>query len=818
MAGGLFAHFSKQSKQVLATASALARNLERPLSTEMLLLGLLDQPDTGATLVLNHAKVDREALATHIIERAAQEKPLEATLAPETIHACEDAFRVAVHFKYSIIEPEHLLLALVHGTKNSACLALRAQSIDPESLAKRLVEWFRSVDAARQRTEEQQEERNELPAFLFDLTEAAANQELDPVAGRDDEIERLISILLRRRKNSPVLLGDAGVGKSAVVEGLAQWIVRGRVPAPLKNKRIVTLDLATLVAGTQYRGQFEERITQLIRTTKERGDVILFIDELHTLVGTGSAEGAGDAANILKPALARGEISVIGATTHAEYRTRIAKDKALARRFETVSIDEPTEKAALLMLKSQKPKLEAHHRVVLTPEALQAAITLSERYVHDRRLPDKALDILDEAATHYAWEQPEDPIAGILQDLEQVAEKKQQAFLDAESDADWESLRSLAQHEQKLVEELEAARTRERLALYPPITDHHIATVISRRLGIPVSQIKGDLTAADAGRIKATLESHILGQNTALDQLTNSLTRVFLGLQPAGKPYGAYLLVGPTGVGKTETARILARELFGSDDALTKVDMSEFGERHTVSTLIGAPAGYVGYEQGGTLTESVRRRPYQVVLFDEVEKAHPDVFNILLQVLDDGTLTDSAGESVDFSHTLIILTSNLGMQEYKSAGSRIGFAIKGEQPSEESEQEALEQFLKDEVHEAFRPEFIGRLSGIIVYRPLIASAISTLVKRRAKQLKDGLKAKGYKLKLTPILERWIADHYEPTRGARSLETIFLHQVEPPLFKALMEQSEVTDWTLTITDDNITAAPNTPNEASKPAIH
>ncbi|MBU6389915.1 ATP-dependent Clp protease ATP-binding subunit, partial [Patescibacteria group bacterium] len=485
----------------------------------------------------------------------------------------------------------------------------------------------------------------------------------------------MVQILLRRRKNNPLLLGEPGVGKTALVDALAQRIVKKAVPQALANKSILTLDLGLVVAGTMYRGQFEERLKGIIQEVQNIGNCILFIDEVHTLSGTGSAEGGFDAANILKPALARGEVTVIGATTTEEYRKHIMKDKALDRRFQILTIEEPSEKESVRMLKGLRKELERHHRVMITDEAIQSAVELSSRYIHDRYLPDKAIDILDQAATLHAEPYQEDlSLQQLQQEITATATQKREIVERAVTQEEWDIAKALTERENRLLKELQTlqqARSKQRV--HKPVTDIHVSMIVSARTGIPLSDIRQSLEPTNLRRVKEALSSHILGQEEAVDRISKTFMRAQLGLNPPKKPMGSFLIVGPTGVGKTETARVLAKEVFGDSRALVKIDMSEFMERHTVSNLIGAPAGYIGYDQGGSLTEQIRRRPYSVVLFDEVEKAHPDVFHLLLQILEDGQLTDNTGSVISFEHTFVLMTSNIGMESFNKA-ARIGFA------------------------------------------------------------------------------------------------------------------------------------------------
>jgi len=593
-----------------------------------------------------------------------------------------------------------------------------------------------------------------------DLTAIAAEGLADPMIGRDKELEVVVRTLLRRTKNNPLLIGDPGVGKTALAHGLASRIVSGDVPSRLHGRRLIEISTAALIAGTMYRGQFEERVRQLISEVIDSGDIILFIDEIHTMTGTGGSEGSLDLANLLKPALATGELSVLGATTYEEYRKHFVTDRALERRFQPIFINEPSLVEAEKIVRGISPLLAEHHYVTIKPEAMRAAVRLSDRYVRDRALPDKALDLLDEAAAAVsAGSNPHPEVAELKSQLTALmAEKTRLTELGQLQEA-----LSLRQKEQRLMK---------RLLNLPPssekliVDEQTVARLVSDRTGIPLERILEENPATD--RLLATLNKQIIGQGHALKEISDHLARAQAGLKDSNQPLGSFVFIGGTGVGKTETARVLARELFGSDNALIKMDMSEMSERHAVSQLIGSPKGYIGHDDGGVLTDRIRRQPAAVVLFDEIEKAHPDIFNILLQILEDGVVTDTHGRPASFNQALIILTSNLGTEIADLA--KLGF-VPDNRTDHNSMTKALKQFLK--------PELLARLSGVISFNPLDQAAIRRLTQRRLQSVKTILRKKGLDLTITPIALKWLVDHYQPSKGARSIDELVRHHVERP---------------------------------------
>ena len=809
----LFGRFSRSSQQTLEKAHELAVQMSRPVQTDIVLLSIANLTGTPAAEILKSTGIDAKTLMEAILTATVPEASQEGRITAEMQQMLEESIKLAGKYRFMLVEVEHILAVIVSSERYSGYRLLTELGINVTQISARLLEWMQSISMLAQNAsreahgESDQEAKSDLDRYITDLTDLADEGKLDPVVGREAEIEQMIQILLRRRKNNPLLIGEPGVGKTALVDGLAQRIVKGAIPMALANKRLVTLDLSQVVAGTMYRGQFEERLKGIIKEIQEDGDTIVFIDEIHTLVGSGSSEGSFDGANILKPALARGDLSLIGATTHEEYRKHIMKDKALDRRFQSVTVDEPSTKESLKVLKSLKPELEKHHHVLITEESMVAAVDLSNRYIHDRFLPDKAIDVLDQASTLHAEAYKVDEIAESLeQKIDDIAIKRQQVTMGAESDQDYDHALILGREEEQLVKQLRKHRSDiQKRRVDRPVTDFHVATVISARSGVPMASLLRSLEPLDLARLSTALHEHVLGQAEATDRITSTLLRSQLGLTPEGKPMGAFLLVGPTGVGKTETARILAREVFGDPKALIKLDMSEYGEKHTVSNLIGAPAGYVGYDAGGTLTEAVRRRPYAVILMDEVEKAHPDVFNLLLQILEDGELTDNTGVKVSFAHTLVIMTSNIGMQRFKQL-ARIGFrASTNEEAAAEKEMQA---FITKELADFFRPELLGRLSGVLFYKPLNQEVVKRLTLIRLQEMKRTLKKRGISISNAPSFVQWLVGKYDPDAGARSIERLFLSEVEPAIVSMLVSNPGLTELRLNVQDNQVVALTTT----------
>lgn len=781
----IFGRFSKSSEHVLIETQVVAERLSRPIQSDLFLLVLVSQNGSPAAELLRQLGATYTKLFDQL-PAVLPESGSSGKQGREMQTMLEESIKLAARYRFNSVELEHMLYIVAREDGFTGNKVLRRANLDPAQILARLSEWMISVSALQNQTAGQPgPEEPELEKYADDLTLLASEGQLDPVIGREHELDQLIHVLLRRRKNNPLLVGEPGVGKTALVDALAQQIANKKVPRSLVGKRVLNLDLSAIVAGTIYRGQFEERLKHILEEVIELGNCILFIDEIHTLTGSGGSEGGFDAANILKPALARGEISLIGATTNEEYRKHIRKDKALDRRFQLIQVAEPTPSESLAMLHGLKKGLEKHHSVSITSPALQAAVELSVRYIYDRFLPDKAIDILDEAATFHADPYIEDPrYAKLQQEINLVSQQKSEIVERASSEDEWELARALSEKETQLLNQLQAQHKANRpSASQKKVTAQDIARVVARRTGIPLAQVSQTIEPLDLKKVLSTLKTHILGQDEPLEQISRALMRTGLGLQPQKQPMGSFLLVGPTGTGKTETARVLAEQIFGDSEALIKVDMSEYMERHTVSNLIGAPAGYVGFEQGGSLTEQVWRRPYSVVLFDEIEKAHPDVYNLLLQILEDGVLTDNTGRQTSFAHTIVMMTSNLGMDTYKQH-AKIGFGTSVE--DDEKEQEALKEHIQAELKDFFRPELLGRLSATVYYRPLTKPVIEQLIQRRFKQLQQSLKPRKIQIKATPAFFNWAVKQYNSDSGARSIDKIFLHQIEPKLIDAIID--------------------------------
>ncbi|WP_341715956.1 ATP-dependent Clp protease ATP-binding subunit [Micromonospora sp. FIMYZ51] len=709
------------------------------------------------------------------------EVPPNLSLTPAAKRALLDAHQLSRAMGANYIGPEHILMALPLNPESPAGRMLAAGRIQPESL--------QAANAERGPTNGPRPDRGTptLDQYGQDLTDLARNDQIDPVIGRADEIEQAVEILSRRTKNNPVLIGEAGVGKTAIVEGLAERICDGDVPQTLLGKRVVQLDLAGLVAGTRYRGDFEERLKKVIDEIRaHRDELIIFLDEIHTLVGAGGAgsEGGMDASNMLKPALARGELRVIGATTLDEYRRSIEKDAALARRFQSVFVPEPSVEDTVAILRGLRDRYEAHHQVRFSDEALVAAAELSDRYVTDRYLPDKAIDLIDQAGARVRLRTrtPAADVRDLEQQLDEVRRDKEQAV----SDEQYERASTLRDRVAELEQQVQRARGEDGGgSQVPEVGPDEIAEVVSRATGIPASQ----LTEEERDRL-LRLEGHlhekVIGQDDAVNAVAEAVRRSRTGLADPNRPMGSFLFLGPTGVGKTELARALAEALFGEADRMVRVDMSEFQERHTVSRLVGAPPGYVGYEEAGQLTEAVRRRPYAVVLLDEIEKAHPDVFNILLQVLDDGRLTDSQGRTVNFKNTVLIMTSNLGSELITGSQRAVGFGA-GE-PGSSQESDELRDRLMRRLQENFRPEFLNRIDEVIIFRRLEAEQLRQITGLLLEETRRRLHAQDIEVEFTTAGVNWIAEHgYQPEYGARPLRRVIQREVDNHLSRMLLEQ-------------------------------
>ncbi len=789
----MYEKFTDRARKVLNLARQEAQRFNHSyIGTEHLLLGLVKEGSGVAASVLEGMDVDLRRVRTEI-EKMVQPGPDTAQagsppLTPRTKKVLDYAMEEAQQLGHSYLGTEHLLLGLLRETEGVAAKILMNLGLRLEDVREKVLDLLGS-DAGAQTPEftekrpgrEGKTKTPALDAFGRDLTEQAREGKLDPVIGREREIERVIQILSRRTKNNPVLLGEAGVGKTAIVEGLSQRIVSGNVPEILRSRRIVALDLAMMVAGTKYRGQFEERIKAVMNEVARVKNVILFIDELHTLVGAGGAEGAIDAANVLKPSLSRGELQCIGATTLDEYRKHIEKDGALERRFQTIVVEPPSKEETFEILKGLRDKYEAHHRVRITDKALEAAIDFSVRYISGRFLPDKAIDVIDEAGARVRLKTMTKPPD--LKKREDEITKLDKEKDEAVANQDFERAAKLRDQVDKAKKALEAVQRewRQNAIETDGIVDEEVvAETVSRMTGVPLTK----LAAAEAERLlKMEDEIHkaVVSQDQAISAVARALRRSRSGLKDPRRPVGSFIFLGPTGVGKTLLARALAQFMFGSEDAIIQIDMSEYMEKHNVSKLIGAPPGYVGYEEGGQLTEQIRRRPYAVVLLDEIEKAHPDVFNMLLQILEEGRLTDSFGRHVDFRNTVLIMTSNIGADIIKNQGV-LGFQKK----SGEVTYEKMKEHLTGEVEKHFRPEFLNRLDDLIVFRSLGRDDMTRIVEIELGRVMQRLKGRKLDLVVTPEAKAYLVEKgYDPDFGARPLRRQIERSIEDPLAEEIL---------------------------------
>ncbi len=769
------------------------------VGTEHLLLGLIREDQGAAHDVLLEAGLT-DAMIVQIIKRSVGAglpggNPAQG-LTPRARRVVEIAVEDAVRGGSPCVGTEHLLAGLLREGNNMAVRILRTAGVEARPLYAALMQKLNQRPQSRQGAVPRDDKGpssgggasgKTLREFTRDLTADARNGKLDPVVGRDSEIQRVIQILSRRTKNNPCLIGEPGVGKTAIAEGLARKIVMGDVPDDLLDKRILSLDLSGMVAGTKYRGEFEERIKKALDEVKKSGDVILFIDELHTIVGAGSAEGAVDAANIIKPALGRGEIRVIGATTLNEYRKYIEKDAALERRFQPVQVGEPSQEASLEILKGLREKYEQHHKLQLTDEALEAAVSLSARYISDRFLPDKAIDLMDEAASRVRMEEEE--ISPELKSLEEkiaaLAKDKEAAI----ARQDFETAAQLRDIESNYQDQVEQEREKRRASprQHRPVTAEDIAAVVAGWTGIPVTRLTED-EGARLLHMEDILHKRVVGQDEAVQAVARAIRRGRVGLKDPKRPTGSFLFLGPTGVGKTELCKSLAEAMFGDESAIIRIDMSEYMERHTVSRLIGSPPGYVGHEEGGQLTERVRRKPYSVVLFDEIEKAHEDVWNILLQILDDGRITDSQGRTVDFKNAVVVMTSNIGAKSLTAAGTRLGFNHE-ESPADSEEKKFLQakEAVMAELRQTFRPEFLNRIDDIIVFRSLTEEDIREVARRMLETVSARMEAMGLHLSASDeAVAELVREGYDPKYGARPLRRCIQSKVEDAVAERMLD--------------------------------
>lgn len=789
-----FTGFTQKANTALNAAIEYAENLGHTyIGSEHLLLGLLSSEGSVAYTALTARNITADNVETAVRNSVGIGTPTVLSpndFTPRSKNIIETAVTIARSLGHGYVGTEHLLIAILRDSSCYAMDILDAMNVSAADIAEEITKSVNvSQNDASPKSKEQSKGKTETPTldqFGRDLTAIARQGKIDPVIGRQKEIERVIQILCRRTKNNPCLIGEPGVGKTAIAEGLALKIASGEVPEILKDKRIVALDLTGMVAGTKYRGDFEERIKSAIDEVSKAGNIILFIDEVHTLIGAGAAEGAVDAANILKPALARGEMQVIGATTIEEYRKNIEKDSALERRFQSVLVGEPSREEAVEILKGIRDKYEAHHKVKITDEAIEAAVKMSSRYIGDRFLPDKAIDLIDEAASKVrlrAYTPPED-----IRELEEKIKRINEEKASAVNSQNFEQAAALRDEEKEVKAHLENAKEgwkKQNSETNGVVTPDEIAAIVSEWTHIPVVQ----LTEEESQRLlhmEEELHRRIVGQDQAVSAVAKAIRRGRVGLKDPNRPTGSFIFLGPTGVGKTELCKTLAATLFGDESAMIRLDMSEFMEKHTVSKLVGSPPGYVGYDEGGQLTEKVRRKPYSVVLFDEIEKAHPDVFNMLLQILDDGVLTDSQGRKVDFKNCIIIMTSNVGAKLITNAGNAaLGF--KGEEGNGTMSQSDIKDAVMGELKKCFRPEFLNRVDDIIVFEQLNKDDIKEIARRMLKTLKNRVHDMGIELSFDDSAIEKIADEgFDPVYGARPLRRAIQSEIEDKLSEEMLD--------------------------------
>jgi ATP-dependent Clp protease ATP-binding subunit ClpC len=779
----MFERFTQKARKIIINAKeqAVALRCEK-LGTEHILLALL-RDDEITNQILSKYNISKPRIQEIIIS---QVQPATYDVDINTITFSTEARRVLEHaleeskiLGHAYVGPEHLFIALAKEKLGLAGRILRSYGLDHYTLRREVSNLLRGI--TNEKKSSRKSDTPNLDKFGRDLTKLAREGKLDPVIGREREIERVIHILARRRKNNPVLIGEPGVGKTAIVEGLAIKIAKGDVPEKLKDKRIVSLDMASLVAGTKYRGQFEERLKAIVKELENNRNVILFIDEIHTLVGAGAAEGSMDASNILKPSLSRGEIQVIGATTIDEYRKHIEKDGALERRFQPVMVEEPSIEDTIEILKGLRKKFEEFHNVIITDGAIERAVKLSVRYINDRKLPDKAIDIIDEAGAKAQLEVSAKNTREkeIEEEIEKVRAVKEEALTMAE----YERAHEYKQMELRLLAELEEVRRKsrnERASQKTIIDESKVEEIVASWTGIPVQQLQ-EKEAEKLLKLESELHKRVVGQEEAVSAVARAIKRSRLGIRSnVNRPIGSFLFLGPTGVGKTELAKALAEYLFGDEKSMVRIDMSEYMEKHTVSRLIGAPPGYVGYEEGGQLTEAVRRRPYSVILLDEIEKAHPDVLNILLQIMEDGRLTDGLGRTVSFTNTIIIMTSNLGAKHLISAQRGMGFEV-SDGKEEERSFERMKSHVLDEVKRFFKPEFINRLDGIVVFHPLTREDVKEIVRRQVERLNRELSERNLKVHVTNRFVEYVVDkEFRKEYGARTIRRALQNLLEDRL--------------------------------------
>lgn len=815
---------TERAREAIQLASEASMELgHNYIGTEHLLVGLLREGEGVAGRILEANGITEENVIERIerfigVGEATQTPPSGFT--PRTKYVLEHSYTEARRLGHNYIGTEHILIAMLRENESIAVRILADLGASPQKLYNDILQLLSEGGASDEEMPAEAHAgakhghrgKSDLPTLMKfgrDLTQMAREDKLDPVIGRDKEIERVVQILSRRTKNNPCLIGEPGVGKTAVAEGLAQKIASGTVPEVLKDKKVIALDLSSMIAGAKYRGEFEERLKKAMEEIQKAGNVILFIDEIHTIIGAGAAEGAIDAANILKPALARGELQVIGATTLDEYRKHIEKDAALERRFQPITLDEPTEEESIQILKGIRDKYEAHHRVKITDEAIEAAVHLSVRYISDRFLPDKAIDLIDEAASRLRMKAMTAPpnVKELEDKIAAVRQEKEAAITTQE----YEKAAKLRDEEKNLLATLDQTKAdweKQNTTIENQVTENEIAEIISLWTGIPVKTLE-ESESERLLKLEEILHQRVVGQEEAVKAVSKAIRRGRVGLKDPKRPTGSFIFLGPTGVGKTELSKALAEAMFGDEEAIIRVDMSEYMEKHTVSRLVGSPPGYVGYDEGGQLTEKVRRKPYSVVLFDEIEKAHPDVFNILLQILEDGILTDAQGRRVDFRNTVIIMTSNLGARLITEGSRSLGFSAVADEEQEERDYQKIKDDVMGEVKKAFRPEFLNRIDEIIVFHQLSEDNIKEIAEKMLGALKLRLADNGITAEFDDAAISKIAKvGFDPVYGARPLRRAIQSEIEDMIAEQMLEQKikPGDHITVTVSDDKFTCVP------------
>lgn len=779
----MFGRFTERAQKVLALAQEEASRLGHSgVGTEHILLGLVREGEGIAAKALVSLGLSSENIQKEVEKIIGRGQGTSGGMAytPRAKKVIELSIDEARKLGHNYVGTEHILLGLIREGEGVAARVLSNLGVSLNKARQQVLQLLGGDTNDNNQESQQSANTPTLDSLARDLTQMARDGKLDPVIGRAKEIERVIQVLSRRTKNNPVLIGEPGVGKTAIAEGLAQRIIENEIPETLRNKRVMVLDMGTVVAGTKYRGEFEDRLKKIMDEIRQAGNIILFIDELHTLIGAGGAEGAIDASNILKPALSRGELQAIGATTLDEYRKHIEKDAALERRFQPIMVEQPNVEDAIQILHGLRDRYEAHHRVKISDEALQAAARLSDRYITDRFLPDKAIDLIDEAASRVRLRTHTQPpnLKEMEEKLEEIRFEKESAVQSQE----FEKAASLRDNEQKMREELEQRKVEwqhNQVKKDTIVTEEDIADIVSMWTGIPVRKLAEE-ESERLIKLEDLLHNRVIGQDEAVKAVSRAVRRARAGLKDPKRPIGSFIFLGPTGVGKTELARALAEAMFGDENAIIRIDMSEYMERHTTSRLVGAPPGYVGYEEGGQLTEAVRRKPYSVILLDEIEKAHPEVFNILLQLLDDGRLTDSKGRTVDFRNTVVIMTSNVGAQTIKKGGA-LGFTA-----SHEANYIDMKDRVMEELKKQFRPEFLNRIDEIIVFHPLSEEHIKLIVNLMSEDLQKRLREQDIDFVLTDEAKAFLAkEGFDPTYGARPLKRAIQRHIEDRLSEALL---------------------------------